>query len=410
MKKTTTRTLAIVALAGASFGLAACSSAGTDDGTTITVYGWKGSDASPAGVPEINAAFEEAHPGVAVDYEYLDAGDTINQRLQPELLAGEGPDVFMVTNSEMVNYATNGQILDLSDQPWASDVSEVARPFVTVDDATYAAPLQLIPLGLYANMDLLAQAGVENFPTTFDEFTAALSALDAAGIPGLAVPNKGAYTDEAIINGIASTLVYRENPDWDADFMAGDADFADWSSSVEQFLSVGEYSDLKGGLGVDEWGQGMQDFKAGSSAFLYQGAWALSDFQSAVPSVRFGPWPASDDGENWATVFSGINWAVNAASDEQDLAKEYVQFWTENLEGFLEAEAAFSPYDSGTSPENDAATLVNEAFAAGRYRLLSTSTWMPQVNENVIGQDVQALVLGQTTVDDMLGKWNGFRD
>lgn len=411
MKKNAVRIIALGAAAAVAMSLAGCFSGSSDgDGTTLTVYGWKGSEAAPAGVPEINAAFEKANPGVTVNYEFLDAGDSINQRLQPELLAGNGPDVFMASNSEVANYVANGNVADLSDESWVAGISDAAKPFVTIDDAVYATPLELIPIGLYANMDVLGKAGITEFPTTIDEFTADLKALDAAGLPGLAIPNKGAYTSEAIINGIASTLVYRDNPEWDADFMAGDANFADWSGSVEQFLDLDQYTDLKEVLGIDEWGQGLQDFKAGNTAFLYQGGWNLTDFQASVPSVQFGPWPASSDGDNWATVFSGVNWVVNDASSNQDLAKKYVEFWADNLDGFLEAEAAFSPFTDAESPTNDAAALVNDAVAAGKYRLLSTNTWMVQSNEDTMGQDVQGLVLGQTDVDGLLTKWDAFRE
>lgn len=400
--------LAVISLAAVSF--TACSGDSGDDASTLTVYGWKGSETAPAGVPEINAAFEAANPGITVEYEFIDAGDPINQRLQPELLAGNGPDVFMATNSEMAAYVDNGQIADLSDQPWASKVSEAAQPFVTVDGATYAAPLELIPIGLYANMDILEEAGIDNFPTTIEELTSDLATLKEAGLPGLALPNKAAYTGEALLNGIASTLVYRDNPEWDADFASGEADFSDWGTSVDQLAALGDYVDLKRELGVDEWGQGVQDFKAGKTAFLYQGGWNLTDFQESVPSVQLGPWPASSDGENWATVFSGVNWVVNGASDNQELARKYIDFWTQNLTGFLEAETAYSPYADVESPTNDAASLVNDAIEAEEFRLLATSSWMVQSNEDILGQDVQGLFLGENTKDGLLTKWNGFRD
>lgn len=411
MKKRTLRaaSVALVALVGIS--LAACSSgsSGSSD-DTLTVYGWKGSKTAPAGVPAINKAFEKANPGVTVKYEYLDAGDTTNQRLNPELLAGDGPDVFMVDNSGMKTYQGNGYLADLSDEAWVSKISDVAKPFAEISGKTYAAPLELIPIGLYANMDVLKEAGISTFPATNDEFMSDLAKLKQADLPGLAMPNKGAYTDEAVLNGIASTLVYSKNPDWDKNFTSGKTDFSDWDSSVDQLLSLNKYTDLKSDLGVDEWGQGLQDFKAGKTAFLYQGGWNLTDFQKSVPSVQFGPWPASNTDSQWATVFSGVNWAVNASSKHQELAKKYVSFWTENLDGFLKAEAAYSPYTGDESPTNDGAKLVNDAFTAGDYRLLSTNTWMPQANEDTMGQDVQSLVLGKTTKAQMLKKWNKFAE
>lgn len=196
--------------------------------------------------------------------------------------------------------------------------------------------------------------------------------------------------------------------------MAGDADFGDWKSSVEQLTALDEagYVDLAAGLGVDEWSQGLEDFKAGKSAFLYQGGWNLVDFQKAVPSVQLGVWPASNDGAQHATLFSGINWVVNEASEHQDLAKEYIDFFvsSENLAGFLEAESAYSPYVDGESPSNPAAATIEQAVADGDYRLDATLTWESADNQTTFGQDVQSIALGETSVDDALKKWNAFRD
>ncbi len=416
MKKRTIRIASIAIAAAIGVSLSACSSSTGSTGSdqTLTIYGWKGNEAQPAGVPEINAAFEAANPGVTVNYEFIDAGATIAQRLQPELLAGTGPDVFMVTSSEITQYQGNGYLTDLSDEPWVSTISDQVKPFVEADGATYAVPLGIIPIGLWANMDVLGQAGITTFPTTYSELIGDLETLKAAGITGLSVPNKGAYTADALLNGIASTLVYRDNPQWDANFMSGSTDFSDWKPSVDQLVALGDDGlvDWKSSLGVDEWGQGLQDFKAGKSAFLYQGGWNLADFQTAIPSVQFGPWPASNEGPQWATMFAGVNWAVNAASDKQELAKKYLAFWadSENDQEFLEAEASYSPFDGGTSPTNDATTLIADAVGAGDYRLLAATTWFPQTNEDEFGQDLQSLFLGQTTTDDLLSKWDSFRE
>lgn len=407
--------LAVTTLLVAS--LAACSGSpaptgeGSKGPTTLRVYGWKGSEAAPASVPDINAAFEAAHPGVTVDYEFIDAGDSIAQRLQPELLAGTAPDVFMTTSSTMAVYQADGYLADLSGEAWASQLSDTVKPFVSIEDTIYAAPLELIPIGLFANMDLLKQAGVETFPSTWSDFTAALDALKTAGLPGLAMPNKGAYTADAIINGAASTLVYKPNPAWDADLLAGKVTFEDWRTSIDQFLSLGSngYVDFAAALGIDEWGQGLADFKAGKSAFLYQGAWNLTDFQASVPSVEFGPWPADDSAAPWATLFSGVNWSVNADSAQLELAKEYVAFWTqsEQLTGFLKAESALSPYSGGGSGLGDAAALAAAAVADGRFRLLATASWFVQANEDRFGQDVQALMLGDIDTDELINRMNG---
>ncbi|HTJ69863.1 MAG TPA: extracellular solute-binding protein [Actinospica sp.] len=406
--------LAAMAAACVALGMtvAGCgsSSGGSESGPiTLTVYSWKGNAATPEDVPQINAAFEKAYPNIKLNFQFLSAGATIAQKLQPEFLAGDAPDVFMTDPTTMRQYQKDGYLADLSDQSWVSDLTGAIKPFVTVSGKTYAAPLDLVPIGLFANMGILKQAGITSFPTTNTELLADLKTLKSKNLPGLEVPDKGGYTSEAIINGVASTLVYKQNKNWDADYVAGKVDFSDWTSSVEQFNDLGTSGlvDFKDGLGVDEWGQGVQDFEAGKTAFLYQGAWNLTSFVKAQPSTQFGPWAGDDSSQQWGTVFAGVNWSVNAASSHLDAAEKYVRFWTqaENLIGYLKADAGYSPYTNGTSPTSAADALETKAFNAGAYRILGADSWFTGANETTMGTDVQSLMLGQITPSALTAKW-----
>lgn len=280
-------------------------------------------------------------------------------------------------------------------------------PFIRQGGTVYALPMEIIGIDLYANLDLLDQAGVSEIPTTWPEFEAALSQVSEAGITPIALPNKAGWTGASTIAAIAATKVYQDNPDWDEEFLAGDASFSDWTSSVEQFLALQDkgFIDLAVELGVDEWSQGLADFTSGGSAFWVQGAWNLGAVESAGVDSVFIPWPAGDEGqEPSANLFVGTMWSITADSKAKEAARAYLDFWAdaENAAPFLEAENAVAPFLDSTSPSTDATAGFVAAFEAGRYHLLPSNTWFGTAGEKTMQEQTQALMLGSLTVEGYL--------
>ncbi|MDX2681717.1 ABC transporter substrate-binding protein [Streptomyces soliscabiei] len=400
-------------VAAMAMSLAACgggSSGGSSaDGTvTIHVQAWKGGGAEPANVAEINKAFEKANPKVKVDFEYITANDTYTQKLQPELLGGKAGDVIMVDTDRMKKWGASGYLADLSGESWASRIAPDAKQFAQADGKTLAMPMELIGIGMYANMDLLKKAGITEVPADWPTFLADLAKLKKAGINPIALPDKGAWTGGSVFQAAGSTLVYQKNKQWDADYLAGKTSFdPDWKGSLQQLKTLEDkgYVNWKKELGVDEWSQGAQNFSAGKSAFWYQGAWQVSNVKKAGFPVSFAPWPGGAAGTKPnAMLFSGTMWGVNSQSKQGDAAREYVKFWSqnENLAKYLEAEHAESPFTGGTTPESTETKVFSTAFTDGRYRILPSNSWYAGAAETATGSKIQAYLLGKASAAQTL--------
>jgi raffinose/stachyose/melibiose transport system substrate-binding protein len=410
------RRIAIAATVSCSvvLSLAACGSsksAGTsgDGKVTIRVEAWKGGGSEPANVAEINKAFETANPNIKVDFQYITAGDTTyTQKVQTELLGGKGSDVVMVDTSKMKQWGASGYLADLSSQSWASSIATGAKPFATTDGKILAMPMELIGIGMYANMNLLKKAGITEVPADWPTFLADLAKLKAAGINPLSLPDKSGWTGEAVFQAAGSTLVYQQNKQWDADFLAGKTSItSDWASSLAQLKTLGDegYVNWKDELGVDEWSAGAADFSAGKSAFWYQGAWQISSIEKAGFPVSFAPWPGGAAGTKPnGMVFAGTMWGVNAKSKQGDAARAYVKFWSqsENLGKFLDAEHAESPFTGGTTPTSTSTTAFTAAFSEGRYRIMPSDSWYSAAAETTTGAKIQAYLLGTQSATDTL--------
>ncbi|MFC1400349.1 MULTISPECIES: ABC transporter substrate-binding protein [Streptacidiphilus] len=393
--------------------LTACGSGSTSavssDGTvTIHVQGWKGGGSEPANVAAINKAFEAANPKIKVDYEYITANDTYLQKLNPELLGGKAGDVIMVDTTKMKTWGASGYLADLSNESWAANIASDAKPFATTGGKTLAMPMELIGIGLYANMSLLKKVGITESPSDWPTFLADLAKLKAAGINPISLPDKSAWTGSSVFQAAGSTLVYQANKTWDADFLAGKASFdPDWKASLEQLKTLEDkgYVNWKNELGIDEWSQGAIDFSAGKSAFWYQGAWQVSSTEKAGFPISFTAWPAGAAGTKPNDMlFSGTMWAVNAASKQSAAARKYVEFWSQsaNLSQYLTAENAESPFTGGTTPENTSTAAFTAAFKEGRYRILPSDSWYASTSENTTGAKIQAYLGGSASEEQTL--------
>jgi raffinose/stachyose/melibiose transport system substrate-binding protein len=401
--------LAVAVGAALVFTATGCgASATTGDGgkTVLKVYGWKGGDAEPANIAEINDAFEKANPDIDLQFEFVPANDKYTQRVQPELLAGNSADVIMTDSAKVQDWGSSGYLEDLSSRDWVSSVRPEVAPFVENADTTYALPMEVIGISLFANNDLLKKAGIDSVPTTWPEFEAALQKAKAAGITPLSLPNKGGWTGSSALNAIAASLVYKQNPDFDKQFLDGKASFSSWKTSAQQLMDLQTqgFVDFGSELGVDEWSTGISDFEARKSAFYVQGAWNQSAFEKAGVNDSFIPWPAETTGDSNANLFVGTMWSVNAASKVKDAAEKYVDFWADsaNAAPYLQAENAVSPFTDGTSPSTPATKSFVDAVNAGNYRILPSNTWFSAAGEKVMQQEVQALWLGQQDIDQTL--------
>lgn len=388
--------------------IAGCTSAGAsgaDHKTVLKVYGWKGGTAEPANVKQINAAFEKVNPDISLKYSFIPSA-AYPQRVQSELLAGNSADVIMTDSTKVQDWGSSGYLENLSSQPWVTGVRKEIKPFVENSGTTYAMPMEVIGISLFANNALLRKAGVTGTPTTWPEFEADLQKAKDAGITPLSLPNKGGWTGDAATNAIAATLVYKDHPSFDADYLKGKASFSSWKSSLQQLMDLQSkgFVDFKSELGVDEWSTGISDFQAGKSAFYVQGAWNQSTFSKAGLDDSFIPWPATSKADSNANLFVGTMLSVNAKSKVKTAAEKYVQFWSENKNAslYLQAENAVSPFTNGSSPSTSATKTFVAAVNDGRYRILPSNTWFSAAGETTLQQQVQALWLGQQGIDQTL--------
>ena len=119
--------------------------------------------------------------------QYVCQADMMNA-YQAAVIANDEPDIMLWDASEVRKYARMNQLLSIDDYlaekeiPTADFNDECIRE-LTVNDALYGLPMNIDIWGMYVNLDILAKAGIEKAPSTWDEVKeAAVAAQNVDGV------------------------------------------------------------------------------------------------------------------------------------------------------------------------------------------------------------------------------------
>lgn len=342
----------------------------------LDVVAWKGNDAEPAGLPELIEKFESENPDIDVELTYVARKD-VDKIIPPRLQSGNPPDVTMVDSSLVDLWGGAGFLSDFGiDNAWYDNMVPAVRDVMTRDGKIMVFPLEVIGMGNFVNMDLLAKAGIDKAPVTVDELKAACTALAAQDISPMIFA--GGFPAMLYIgaNGIDP------NGASPAEFGSGELSFAEDKNfnasldSVRDLVASGCF-DPKLQAGLDPWATAPEEFRAGRVAILPQGAWNIGSFSSIEGlNYQFAPMPSRFTEDGLALDLVGPGWAIPTDAQNVESAHKWIEFFAqeENLGVFLKAEGAYSPFvgDNNTMPE--LAAPYTEARAKGSLILWPFST------------------------------------
>lgn len=133
------------------------------------------------------AAFEELHPDV--EMEWIDQkGPDWPGYFQTQVMAGSAPDILQIQGSLWVQYAAQGGLVDLTPYLERDGLLDRYEPGV-METYKYQGRYYLAPYGMYKTMlfynkPMLAEAGIDSPPETFEELIADAQTLTKDGKTG----------------------------------------------------------------------------------------------------------------------------------------------------------------------------------------------------------------------------------
>ncbi|MCE8019458.1 sugar ABC transporter substrate-binding protein [Halomonas sp. MCCC 1A11036] len=145
-----------------AFPLAGLAVASAAQAETITVATVNNNDMVI--MQSLSGAFEEAHPGIEVNWVVLEE-NVLRQRLTTDIATGGGQfDVLTIGTYEAPIWAERGWLVALDDLPEAYREDDLLRPVrdgLSHDGSLYALPFYAESSMLYYRTDLFEEAGIE---------------------------------------------------------------------------------------------------------------------------------------------------------------------------------------------------------------------------------------------------------
>jgi raffinose/stachyose/melibiose transport system substrate-binding protein len=268
-----------------------------------------------------------------------------------------------------------GLLMDLTDQPFVANYDEAAiAEGGSYDGKVYSLNLgRTTYSGMFVNLDLLAEVGVE-VPTTWDELVAACDAVVAAGYKCMIAGGADGWPVFVGSYGLLGSL-YPDQQGLVEGLWTGTKKWNDAEGTVlfERFKAFADMLDAESaGLGGDA---AAQRYLAGDIAFGPMGGWNAGIMEPAEGTGAefawsYVPFPGSDDAADNQTLFGKYDqgWAVAANTPVKDLAMAYLAAFsdTDNYNAFANA-VNFLPTQPTATLDSTMGRSVAPILQAGNF-------------------------------------------
>ena len=371
MKRILTRGVAPLAIVALAVGVAGCTAQAPDEEATgpltVWVMGDSGTNFESLVAPYVAESGQEVEV-VAIPW------DSIDEKLTTAVASGDGPDLIQVGLSKLRTFADAGALLPLDDEiadhPGLDPANFPAGVASSVGGQQVTVPWVADTRVLFYRTDILAEAGIDAPPTTWDELRDDAKTLAARG--------DGQYG--YYIPQWDSPLPLEMTWSYGGDVVDGDGnidfDTPAFNDAVDTYLGL--YAD--GSVPVNGDFDQTQGFISGITPMLMSGPYLAGGISSAAPDLE-GKWdvttiPAGVDG-GATSLFAGSNLGVWFNTDQKTASLDLLEYLSS-------AEAQLSWYSiNGELPALSAAledpSLTSDKLVAVYTEQLANSKSLPLV-------------------------------
>lgn len=406
MRRSNLVTRGIILSAIAAMALGAAVSA---DDTTLEFQQWWGVELPDGALQEICDGFTE-ETGVKIDLLSNPYADTKTQ-IAAGAAAGTMADVVGLDGSWVYDFAKQGSIANLTELMEADgyDDSQLSDQ-IKYEGNTYMIPVVNFAYPLYANTDILEEAGVEEIPTTWTEFLDACDKITTN-------TDKAAYAiplSTEAPNGIQNQFtswLWASGGNLLQDGKPALTDNDKLAQLVDMVKTMKDKGYLADGAEAMKEQDMVNEFENGRLAFMVDGISHLTTIKTESPDLNFtfAKMPVMDD----YTDKSGMdvaNWGIGIAEncENKEAAMQFVEYlMSPEVNAKLAQLANAFPGNSTAEPDyssNDelfqkAFEIFSEGYAINEFTGAPTAEdLMRSMNEQLV-----LYIDGDTaSVDEML--------
>ena len=285
------------------------------------------SDANRPAYEQAVKEFEDNHPDIKIEWEAFE-NNSYKTKIKAAMSDPDSlPDIFFTwAGAFLGDFVDAGNVYCLDDtyKGFADQLPEVMMQNASYGGKHYGVPLTMNIVTLFANMDLLAEAGWDHVPETYEDLTACCDALVEKGIIPFGCAGKETWCVTEYLEPIIEKTIGYEALN---EIFAGrqtwnDPLIAESVSTFQDMINKGYFDPSGMGLGNDEV---KANFIAGKYAFYQNGSWNCGEVNDAEGNFQVALFPVMNaENATYGQVIGGPSdtLAVSGASKNAALAAE----------------------------------------------------------------------------------------
>ena len=353
-------------------------------------------------------AFNEAYEGrYYLDVEWvLETEEEYRQNLKRMNVTGDLPAIIYdvcTVPSFYQRMVEENRLVDLTDvvtndPEWMDLIEPSVLEGCTYEDGhLYLAPISTAAFtcsGMFYNMDLFAQAGINAFPTTWNEFWQVLEQLKQNGITPLALHTEGTGWAAMLIS-TAATAQTEEGEAFLREMLPDSYDTPAGHTLTETLQNLFYYT-TEDALHED-YDVAYSNFFSGKAAMLPNGYWMIGQIPEGwEDKVRFAAFPE----QTLVASPETFGWAIVSDYDEdvREAAVEFLKFRTKY--NWQEKQTLFAKNAAETG------TVLSDylqAFEDAEKIIPNYQTkWNSVLQEVTIGKGLPLLAEGEISIEEFI--------
>ena len=358
--------------------------------------------------------------GIEVTIELFAPSDAYSQKIIAAAQANVLPDIYGILDKKSIvgDFIKAGLVADLTDAfsadggAWEKSLFDKALAvnrfeqgnIYGVKPGIYGVPVNVTNMQMLYNKKLLAKAGIQNPPKTYDEFMKDVAALKRIGI----APFVSGWGELWLADCFASNYAFNIMGEQKImDTYRGKVSYTDpdWIKVLDIFRDMRDKGALMDGIVTKGNKYAEQDFALERAAFTFNGSWCVNVYKDMNPNLEYGVMaPPSVNSMYPLKIWGGAgsSFMVNNSSPNKDKAIAFLKWLTAK-----EQQMVWAKETSDLPSNREASGPVSEVldqFAKGMDVSTHPTIWPLNENPLVIeafDKGIQAIIIGEKTPEQV---------
>lgn len=373
---------------------------------------WVGKDSKAKMIAQLISEFNQQNEGkTEVVVEEIADYDAYTDKMRTNIAAGNVPDIFTFKHgSQAKMYFQSGKLLDLTsymEDGWKERFLPDAIKDVTHEGKIMAVPFEFGVTPVMYNSRMFKEAGVGEFPKTYDEFFEACEKLQSKGyVPTSQMTGANAWTSmlwySQILHSIGGPDVYERGLDDPAFLEAAKVLKKMFEYTTED--AVGANAAVAGGHFLNE-----------RTAMLMNGPWFIGRIKSEgannmYEDVMIAPAPYYEGGKGQPGGYVGFIQADIGVAPQKDKGKEeavikFLKYLTEpaNVKRISEDSGSLFvvKFDAGENVEKLQGQMIKQLNEAP-YTIPHFESMVKPAVASEFPQALSGLILDEYTPEEFI--------